>query len=265
MVMCNGSKSERERKMGLQDIIKKSKAVHLVTSSFLFGNHSKVKGASNIVSGRLLPFSVRLTVILKGSGNKVSFKQSILKDVRIYVEGRGNEISIGENVKIFNANIWIKANNSRIIIGDCDIHNNVEFGVEGGGSAIILEKNVSVGGHVWLGDRANSTEKARIYADDGKSVTVMEGTCVSEMTTLRCSDNHIIRNSVSIINPPADLTVGRHCWICPDVTILKGANIAAGCVVGTKSVVTKDFSNDSGCLIAGIPAAVIKRGIEWEL
>ena len=42
--------------------------------------------------------------------------------------------------------------------------------------------------------------------------------------------------------------------------VLPGVNIGDGCVIGSGSVVTK--SVPAGCIVAGNPAKIIRRGIE---
>ncbi|WP_262016696.1 acyltransferase [Serratia liquefaciens] len=66
------------------------------------------------------------------------------------------------------------------------------------------------------------------------------------------------KNKDKIIN------IGDHVWIGCNVSVLKGTNIASGCVVAANSVVSGDFL-ESNCLIAGSPARVVKRNISWKL
>ncbi|MDR2527225.1 MAG: hypothetical protein LBC92_05125 [Rickettsiales bacterium] len=58
------------------------------------------------------------------------------------------------------------------------------------------------------------------------------------------------------------LIIGNHCWIGRDVKLLKNAGISNNTIVGMGSVVTKKFT-ESYIAIAGNPAKIIKRDIDW--
>jgi len=52
-------------------------------------------------------------------------------------------------------------------------------------------------------------------------------------------------------------------WIGHDVSILPGAKIGDGCVIGAKSLVTgKEFKPFN--LLAGNPARVVREGVTWS-
>ncbi len=52
--------------------------------------------------------------------------------------------------------------------------------------------------------------------------------------------------------------IGDDCWLGANVTILPGVSLGNHTIVGAGSVVTKSFS-DGNCVIAGVPAKLIKR------
>ena len=58
------------------------------------------------------------------------------------------------------------------------------------------------------------------------------------------------------------IVIGDHVWIGSHVKILKGVHIADDSVVAANAVVTKSFA-EKNVLIAGNPAQIIKRGVEW--
>ena len=58
--------------------------------------------------------------------------------------------------------------------------------------------------------------------------------------------------------------IGNHVWIGAKTTLMKGAYIPDGCVVGIGSMLNKRI-NDKNCLIAGSPARIIKKIGGWHL
>ena len=66
-----------------------------------------------------------------------------------------------------------------------------------------------------------------------------------------------------IVNFPSDVEIGNHCWIGLAVLILKGVKMSHGSIVGARSVVTKQFEEPK-VIIAGNPALIRKRNIEWQ-
>lgn len=53
------------------------------------------------------------------------------------------------------------------------------------------------------------------------------------------------------------VVIGDNVWVGDNVTILMGTKIGNGCIVGANSVVSGVF--DDNCIIAGVPARVIKK------
>jgi len=59
------------------------------------------------------------------------------------------------------------------------------------------------------------------------------------------------------------IIIGDHVWIGCHAKILKGVAIARGCVVASHSVVTKSCLEENA-LLAGNPARIIRRNVEWS-
>ena len=78
------------------------------------------------------------------------------------------------------------------------------------------------------------------------------------------SDGHDIIDSVKhcVINKPKRIIVNNHVWICPGVSLLKGAEVGENCIVATNSVITQSFIELSNCLIGS--NKVLKENIEWK-
>lgn len=60
-----------------------------------------------------------------------------------------------------------------------------------------------------------------------------------------------------------DIVIGDHVWIGGHTQIYKGVRIADGCIVAGGSVVTSSVT-EPRCLVAGIPARIIRRDVSWR-
>lgn len=57
--------------------------------------------------------------------------------------------------------------------------------------------------------------------------------------------------------------VGKHVWLCSNVTVMPGIKIGDGTVVGANSVVTTSFP--ANCVVAGHPAKITKTDVLWKM
>lgn len=76
---------------------------------------------------------------------------------------------------------------------------------------------------------------------------------------IRDNDGHEIVNGEE---PSKPIVIGNHVWIGERATILKGVTIGDGAIVAANAVVTKDVEPNT--LVGGVPARVIRRGVEWK-
>ena len=56
--------------------------------------------------------------------------------------------------------------------------------------------------------------------------------------------------------------IGNKVWIASGAMILPGITIGDGAIVAAGAVVTKDVP--SRCMVAGVPAKVIKENVDWK-
>ncbi len=97
-----------------------------------------------------------------------------------------------------------------------------------------------------------------------KEITFGQDCLLSWHVLVMDSDLHrIVGLQGTAINPDAAITVGDHVWIGCRALIVKGSRIGSHCVVAAQSVVSGTF-DASHCLLAGVPARVVKEGIDWQ-
>lgn len=78
------------------------------------------------------------------------------------------------------------------------------------------------------------------------------------------TDGHdILDESGNKINPDKEIFIGDNVWIGANSTVLKGAVIPDGCIVGYGSLVSKRFEKKN-TIMAGVPAKVVKYDIHWR-
>lgn len=189
-------------------------------------------------------------LFVEGGGNLITVgaKSRIRGSIRI--EGHGHEIKIGDNV-ILNDHIIIQGNNNKISIG-----NRVTLG----GHILVKGKEQRI--EVGDGTKARDT---RILCQEGGFVKIGRDCLFSRQVEIRTTDSHalISRKTGERINLPGPVEIGAHVWMGLGVLVGKGAKIADDNVVGAKSFVTKPFL-ESGTVIAGVPAKVVKRDVTWQ-
>lgn len=93
-----------------------------------------------------------------------------------------------------------------------------------------------------------------------QQITIGSGAAISEGVIIRDSDNHAIAGSDKPVCAP--ITIGDGVWIGMNAVILKGVTIGSGSVIAAGALVNSDIPDH--CLAAGVPARVIRQGIEWK-
>jgi len=167
---------------------------------------------------------------------------------RLKIRGRAADIQIGNNVRIF---------------GGLDIRNR-----ESGG--IIFEDNVSIDNDC----RFVAANKAILKIGEGTSigpfcvlncgvsVTIGKNCLISGMVYIQSSqhgiaDGELIKNQKHTYG---EIIIGNDVWIAANASVLKGAILEDGCVVGAKALV-REGRYEKNSILAGIPATKKKERI----
>lgn len=124
----------------------------------------------------------------------------------------------------------------------------------------VRKNRLIVGPNFW------STGLVFVEVKDGVDVIIGKDCLFSWGIVLRTTDHHTIvqKGTHKIINDNKNIIIGDHVWIGSDVKVLKGAVLSDNSVVGTQSIVTGRF-DEQNVVIAGIPARIIKRDIDWDV
>ncbi len=189
-------------------------------------------------------------------GNRLELPASSeckLKKVTIKLGGRNNRLIVGENVELTRCEIRLDGNDNLIEIGA-----NVRFG-----SGKIYLRGTR-GQHIRIG--ADTTvEGAYLLVDEAASIDIGRDCMFSTDIIVRTGDKHSILDASTgeRLNPSRDIHIADRVWIGRDVVVLKGTVLQSDTVVATRSLVSRAFDEGS-CVIAGVPANVVKRGTCWD-
>lgn len=144
-----------------------------------------------------------------------------------------------------NRTSLVSKTGSRLVVnGEFDVYE---------GSIITIEE----GATLQLGS-GYLNSNSRIYCFKG--ITIGDGVVISEEVVIRDSDNHSILSDDYEMSKP--ISIGNHVWIGFRAAILKGVTVGDGSIIAAGAIVTKDVPPN--CLVAGVPAKIIKRNIEWK-
>lgn len=174
---------------------------------------------------------------------------------RVGIENTGinNIIEIDNHTEIINCTFKFYGDNNKIVIGKRTKLEGVTFWIGENCNTI------SIGNDCWfLG--------GELAACEGTKITIGDNNLFSHSLLIRTSDSHsILDESGKRINQAKDIYLGNHIWIGLQVLVLKGANIADNCVVGSRSTVTSSVSPKGNSLILGAPAKIVKDNINWHI
>lgn len=175
------------------------------------------------------------------------------KKVTIKLRGQNNRLIIGENVRLTHCEIRLDGRDNLIEIGD-----NVRFS---SGKIYLVGTR---GQHIRIG--ADTTvEGAYLLVDEAASIDIGRDCMLSTDIIIRTGDKHSILDveTGERVNRSCSIRIGDRVWIGRDVVVLKGTVLQPETVVATRSLVSRDF-DEGNCVLAGVPAKVVRRGTRWD-
>jgi acetyltransferase-like isoleucine patch superfamily enzyme len=171
---------------------------------------------------------------------------------------------------VLNSKIESRGGN-RIVLENGVRLRNATILLRGEGNTLWVKKGTFLSAHLELYGQGNLIEigektrinGAHLIAHNGTRILIGMESLFSTGIDLRTTDSHSIFDSEGQrINPDKDIVIGNRVWLGRGVSVLKGAVIDDGCVVGAMSLVTGHLPPAS--LAAGIPAKVLRTGIAWR-
>tara|TARA_R110002074_G_scaffold46929_1_gene120699 strand:+ start:158 stop:760 length:603 start_codon:yes stop_codon:yes gene_type:complete len=197
-----------------------------------------------------------------------------INNIKNDLEIKGHIINIHSSVEMVNCEILTYGQNNTLIIDEGVKLYNVKFRFEGSDSILHIKSNTRIHQNALLWLEYNTSiiignntriEGLHIASLEGKKVIIGNDCLFAHDIEMRTGDSHFIyeKGTHDRINNPSDIIIGNHVWVCAYSKIMKGVNIKDDCVIGSSSLVNKSFE-ESNVIIAGTPAKIIKRNIEWS-
>jgi acetyltransferase-like isoleucine patch superfamily enzyme len=186
---------------------------------------------------------------------------------------RGNQIVYNGPTK--NVKVTFRGSNNKLVISDtanlgtfgvqfdCD-NGYAEIGPSAGVPSLTAWLRVGQDAKIIIGENVSSTSDVYISAVEGVTVSIGKDVMLAGAIEIRADDGHAIFDVKSglRVNPSKPISIGNHVWVGAKVTLLGGATIGDGSVIGLGSIVKGKIPNN--CIAAGVPAKVIRRNTAWE-
>ncbi len=222
----------------------------------VFGENNKI-----IIGGqelgenekKLLDKFGKITIDGKNNIVKLSNTDNITGNIRI--EGENNFVDLSGSNNL-NCGIEIVGNNNKVQMGK--FNSKTQIGIimsrQGENRELIINDSIYFQGVVFF------------VTGNNRKVHVGKNCMFSSGINIWTSDFHFIYDldTNKCVNEEQDIIIGDNVWIGQNVHVLKGSIIPSGSVVGVGSIVTKAFTREN-CIIAGVPAKIVKENIRWEL
>ncbi|WP_456110617.1 3-deoxy-manno-octulosonate cytidylyltransferase [Roseburia inulinivorans] len=211
------------------------------------------------VKGKVMDEKQQLDVILideKGNEKKIQYKNIENLLIKIDEKAENCVVKLHKPIKFVSGSVLdIKGINTTIELETSRFPYNLRVLTSSSSNqSLYIGKNCST----WHDFYIHLTE-------DDASVYIGDDCMLSKEITIWGSDGHAIidceKNRVMNIEKKG-VYIGNRVWVSAGVTFTKNAKVLDNSVIGTGSIVTKEF-DETNILLAGNPAKIIKRNIKW--
>lgn len=175
------------------------------------------------------------------------------------IKGKGNVIRIAGTRNAQTLNLHIFGNRNEVLVG---------------AGSLLQKLRVEIGSKRWpcsqarlkIGSGFSIASHGRfILPNSGNVLEIGENCMFSSNIVVRGGEYpHLIfdKESGEYLDVSDGIFIGNHVWVGEGAFIGKSVTLADDSIVGTRSVVTKRF-DEQHCVIAGNPARIVKRDVQW--
>ena len=169
----------------------------------------------------------------------------------ITIDGKGNTVRIG--VPQLCSNIYFHLHGGATLeIGDHCIFGTVQIHI------------LCADGAVRIGTFCGFNGTSMLTVHEPAQIVLGAECLIASNVTMMASDVHHIYSldTGERLNKAADIVLGERVWVAAGASILKDTHIGSDSVVGLGAVVSGRFP--SNCILAGMPARVVRERIRWQ-
>ena len=196
-------------------------------------------------------------VIIVEDGREYSLPPEGIEGLEISINGNNNNVVIEMPINFIDCKLGIVGDNNSFIIRSSKKTRLVKvlFYIADGCA-------IDIGRGCYINYGATFIAKEK----PGTKIVVGDECIISADCLLRCGDGHTLINEYTgqPLNEPGDIVLENHVWVGARAVLLKRTYLAQNIVVGAMSLVNKKFDIPN-VLIGGVPAKIIKSGINWDL
>jgi len=195
-----------------------------------------------------------------GDNNYIYTTQDIISKIKIdpsrmaIVENWSPENASGCSIFLLSAKVRLhiktRVSGISLVVGNA-VNGNIEV------------RYLNYPGYVIIGD--DVTAYGLSIRSHGGSISIGRYGLISEEVIIQGHDGHAIIDLASgrLLNDNSrDCVIEDYVWIARRVTIMPGAVIGKGSIVGATSTVVGNIP--SFCLVVGVPARVIRENVSWS-
>jgi acetyltransferase-like isoleucine patch superfamily enzyme len=200
---------------------------------------------------------------------------TVVTELAPYTDDRGNSIEVTGPVEGASIRVNFRGSNNHLVVGlpvrlgrlvidfDCD-NGLVRLGPSANVPAFSAAIRVGQDSKVLIGRNVSCTSTVAMSATEGTTIAIGEDVMFASENQVRADDGHPIFDvrTGKRVNVSKSIRIGDHVWLGRFSTLLGGARIGSGSVIGYGSIVTGHVPNN--CIAAGVPAHVIRKDVAWE-